>query len=77
MKFEMKEENKGIEPAAKRLKLQFEKSDFVTTPIKINSDDVHCGAGIEVEIVSEYSYHQQNSLHMYYLNNYIYLRLSK
>ena len=60
MKFEMKEENKGIEPAAKRLKLQFEKSDFVTTPIKINSDDVHCGAGIEVEIVSEYS--EQNEV---------------
>ena len=51
-----------IEPAAKRLKIQFEKSDFATTPIKINSDDVHCGAGIEVEIVSEYSEPQQNEV---------------
>ena len=60
MKFGMDGEIKGIKPAAKRLKIQFEKSDFATTPIKINSDDLHCGAGIEVEIVSEYSYHQQN-----------------
>ena len=62
MKFGMEGELKGIEPAAKRLKIQFEKSDFATTPIKINSDDVHCGAGIEVEIVSEYSEPQQNEV---------------
>ena len=62
MKFGMEGELKGIEPAAKRLKIQFERSDFATTPIKINSDDVHCGAGIEVEIVSEYSYHQENEV---------------
>ena len=67
MKFEMEGEVKGIEPASKSLKIQFEKSDFATTPIKINSDDVHCGAGIEVEIVSEYSEHQQNEVKNHFI----------
>ena len=62
MKLGMDGEIKGIKPEAKRLKIQLEKSDFATTPIKINDDDLHCGAGIEVEIVSEYSEPQQNEV---------------
>ena len=74
MKFGMEGELE-IEPASKRLKIQFEKSDFTTTfrattPIKINSDDVHCGAGIEVEIVSEYSEHQQNEVKIFFIVGY-------
>ena len=64
MKLGMDGQIKGIKPAAKRLKIQFEKSDFATTPIKKSNDDAHCGAGVEVEIVLEYSYHQQIEVNM-------------
>merc|ERR1711937_329007 len=44
MKIEKMDEH-GIEPSAKRFK-----TNFSCNPIVINSDDLHNGAGIEVEI---------------------------
>ena len=48
----------GIEPTAKRFK-----TDFSCNPIVINSDDLHNGAGIEVEICyPNFEDNQQNEV---------------